>query len=204
MKKSEQKGLLDALLIEVQKYLCNLHSDLLLSVNLLKNTYPYTHLSKRKLPVQAKLKRCLALSSDRSLPLVQAILKANLNLRWQQSYTAEDGFDEHYLHNYGWFNIISPDGPFISEDIRISFGYWGQDLQYKEHWHEPEETYFVLAGTALFHSEGLEPRICSADDIVQHESNQRHAIDMSPGPLLAMAIWRGQNLTSKSSLQESV
>ena len=131
------------------------------------------------------------------MPLIRAIYNARLNLKWQQSYTAEDGFDEHYLNHWGWFNLISPDGPLKSEKIRIPFAYWGEGLDYKEHWHEPEETYFVLAGRANFYSEGVPARVCGADDVIHHYSNQHHRIQMQPGPLLAMAIWEGQNLSRK-------
>jgi len=197
---TEQARLHEILLSAVEKYLQSLTDELSLPESVSKISRPYTRLAPSKLPVQARIKACPGLASERSLPVVEAIVNASTCLQWQQSYTTEDGFDTNYLHNYGWFNLISPDGPFVSSSLRISFGLWGEGLHYKEHWHEPEETYVVLAGRAVFHSEGRPSRNCRADDVIQHHSNQRHAIDMHPGPLLAMAIWRGQNLTRKPKL----
>ncbi len=197
---TEQARLHETLLVAVEKYLQNLTGELSLPESVSKTSQPYTPLAPSNLPVQARIKECPGLASERSLPVVQAILNASTCLQWQQSYTSEDGFDANYLHNYGWFNLISPDGPFVSSTLRISFGFWGEGLHYKEHWHEPEETYVVLAGCAVFHSEGRPSRNCRADDVIQHHSNQRHAIDMRPGPLLVMAIWRGRNLTRKPKL----
>lgn len=135
-------------------------------------------------------------------PLIGAIIDANTYLKWQQSYTEKDGFDAHYLANYGWFNLMSPDGPYRSDDLRISFGYWESGLVYKTHWHEPEEIYIPLSGKALFHSEGRPSRLCGPGDTVVHKSNQPHSIEITPGPLLAMAIWRGENLNRKSDLPD--
>lgn len=197
---TEQADLHAALLAAVHEYVRGLTTDTRLPESMPAVSYPYIHLAPFYLPVQARIKECLGLASERSLPLVRAIFSASSCLRWQQSYANEDGFDTNYLHNYGWFNLISPEGPFVSQALRISFGFWGEGLHYKEHWHEPEETYVVLSGGAVFHSEGRPSRSCRADDVVQHDSNQHHAIDMQPGPLLAMAIWRGQNLTRKPNL----
>ncbi len=100
------------------------------------------------------LPNCIEKASVQTRPLVKAIVEAASYIKWQISYTLEDGFDVHYLANYGWFNLVSPEGPFVSNDFRISVGYWGEGLHYKEHWHEPEEIYIPIACEALFHSEG--------------------------------------------------
>ncbi len=42
---------------------------------------------------------------------------------------------------------------------------------------------FVLAGRAIFYSEGVPARVCGADDVIHHYSNQHHRIQMQPGPL---------------------
>jgi|TARA_B100001964_G_scaffold244284_1_gene325122 hypothetical protein len=154
----------------------------------------------QRLPMFEQIPQCLDLANSSTLPLLRALAGANQFLEWQQSYTLADGFDSHYLANYGWFNLISPDGPYRSPNVRLSFGYWNRGLYYKEHWHEPEEMYVPLAGRALFHSQGTAARECGPGDVVRHHSNQPHAIDMVPGPLLALAIWRGPNLNRKSDL----
>jgi dimethlysulfoniopropionate lyase len=156
----------------------------------------------RSLPVCALLKDTTNLANTRTRPAVQAICDAAPDLCWQQSYTEADGFSAEYLNAYGWFNLISPEGVFRSDSIRVSVCYWGAGQHYLEHWHEPEEFYLVLAGSAKFHSAGSAPRRCNAGDVIHHASNQAHAIDITPGPLLAAAFWRGNGLLAKSSLKE--
>ena len=73
-------------------------------------------------------------------------------------------------------------------------GYWGANLEYQMHWHEAEEAYVPLAGTALFWSENNGEKIASVGDIVTHKSNEKHWTKMTNGPLFAIAIWKGSNL----------
>ena len=161
-----------------------------------------------KLPIAKRVSAVALLKSvpiradDITQSVVKKIIAAKDVLEWQQSYTEADGFDADYLSRYGWFNLISPEGPYVCDSLRISVGYWGEGLYYTEHWHEPEEYYLVLAGEATFLSEGHPPNKCAPGDIIHHQSNQPHAIDMTPGPLLAMAIWRGGDLVAKSGLPE--
>jgi len=156
----------------------------------------------KQLPAVDLLSSVPIRSHDITQSVVEKIIAAKDVLEWQQSYTEADGFDADYLSRYGWFNLISPEGPYVCDSLRISVGYWGEGLYYTEHWHEPEEYYLVLAGEATFLSEGHPPNKCAPGDIIHHQSNQPHAIDMTPGPLLAMAIWRGGDLVAKSGLPE--
>lgn len=164
---------------------------------------PSTEVTSCNLPVCALLKDAPDLANDRTRPAVQAICNAAPSLRWQQSYTEADGFSIEYLNAYGWFNLVSPDGIFNCDSIRVSVCYWGAGQDYMEHWHEPEEFYLVLAGAAEFHSAGHAPRHCQAGDVIHHAPNQPHAIKMTTGPLLAVAFWRGGGLLRKSSLKET-
>ncbi|WP_291731369.1 dimethylsulfonioproprionate lyase family protein [Leisingera sp. F5] len=135
-----------------------------------------------------------------TLPVVQALAEAIQRLRWQQSYTEDDGFSRAWLDNYGWVNLVSPEGLYRSDEMRLSIGYWGAGQHYDEHSHAPEETYLILAGQARFHSEGRPPRNAGPGDTIHHAPHQKHAIDMVPGPLLAAAFWRGEDLLKKSDL----
>jgi hypothetical protein len=132
--------------------------------------------------------------------VVNALIKAIPDLSWQQTYSEADGFSRDWLDNYGWVNLVSPEGLFLSDEMRVSIGYWGEGQQYDEHSHAPEETYLILAGGARFYSEGRAPRDAGAGETVHHAPYQKHAISMTPGPLLAAAFWRGEDLLKKSDL----
>lgn len=131
---------------------------------------------------------------------VAALVGAIPGLPWQQTYTEADGFSREWLDNYGWVNLISPEGLYQSSEMRLSIGYWGAGQHYNEHSHAPEETYLILAGKARFHSEGRPARDAGPGDTIHHAPHQKHAIDMVPGPLLAAAFWRGEDLLKKSDL----
>ena len=134
-------------------------------------------------------------------PLLSAVIAAIPHLHWKQSYTLDDpGFDQYYLDNYCWFNLIAPSGPFISHDLRVSCGYWGKGLHYPNHWHKPEEIYLTVAGSARYISEGRADIIGGPGATICHYSNQPHSAEMKDGPLLAMAFWRGEQLEAKSGL----
>jgi quercetin dioxygenase-like cupin family protein len=160
---------------------------------------PYAEQEPNTLPVVTLLADMAAQCSPDTQALAQAIIDGADHLRWQHSYSA-DQVGEPYLKKYGWFNLISPDGPFVSTELRVSIGVWGQGLYYPEHWHEPQEKYCVLAGGAKFMAKGRAPRYVKAGGIVYHESNQPHAMDMKDSPLLALAIWRGGALTRPSHI----
>ncbi len=142
----------------------------------------------------------LVLRGDWPDPLAAAVKNAAPLVRWQQSYSKADGFSADYLNRYGWFNLVSSEGHFVADEIRVSIGYWGAGLIYREHWHAPEEIYLVLAGGARFLAEGRAPVDARAGDRIHHRPNQKHAIEMRPGPLLAMAFWKGSALLEKSGL----
>ena len=142
-------------------------------------------------------------STEPLQPIVNAVRAAADDVYWRQSYTlADQGFDQHYLDNYAWFNLIAPSGPFVSNDLRLSIGYWGQGLHYPRHRHEPEEIYLTLAGSAIYISDGRAAVDGGPGTTICHYSQQPHAADFSKSPLLAAAFWRGSELEAKSRFDD--
>ena len=162
----------------------------------------YRALEPVPMPVLARLPEARAASKPEFLPLIDALAKHGERLHWIRSYTAEDGVDEHFLNNYAYLNLASEIGPFVWDGPRVMIGIWGAGIVYDEHWHEPEEIYSVIGGGAVFRSPGLEPRAVGPGDSVIHASNQVHATDMRPGPLLAVAVWKGANLMKRADIAE--
>lgn len=153
------------------------------------------------LPVLDHLSSIAEQTTGATRPLVTAVLEAAPHLCWKQSYTeADPGIDAGFLAQSGWFNLIAPSGPFVSESLRLSVGYWGKGLHYPLHWHEPEEIYLTLAGEARYISEGRADVIGGPGTTICHHSNQPHAATMENAPLLAAAFWRGTALEAKPGL----
>ena len=154
----------------------------------------------RHLPVASRVSDMQGATSTRTANLVRAITDAAPVLRWQQTYS-EAQVGAEFLAGYGWFNLVSPDGPFISDEIRVAVGYWEEGLTYPQHAHAPEEIYIVLAGGAVFESEGRDPIAATPGDTIHHAPYQMHGMAMPNAPLLAMAFWKGDGLMNKSRLE---
>lgn len=163
---------------------------------------PFLPPEPRPLAVSKTIPAIAAMSEGWIRPLAMAIADAVPLLRLEQSYLRNEVGSE-YLRHYGWFNLVSPDGPFVSKDTRISVGVWGQGLIYPEHWHEPEEIYAVIAGGAVLRVPGCPPVRLRPGHTAEVASNQPHEIDMTDSPMLAMAFWKGVHLTEKPKLTQS-
>lgn len=161
---------------------------------------PYRALEPSTLPAVAALPGCPALAGGRTAALTEAVIAAAPELRWRQSYTAEE-VGAGFLANYGWFNLVSPEGPYLSDACRISVGYWGAGLDYPDHAHAPEEIYLVLAGAARFRRAGSAPERVDPGGTYHNPPGVMHGAEMVPGPLLAMAFWTGERLTAKPDLR---
>ncbi|NVK32146.1 MAG: cupin domain-containing protein [Gammaproteobacteria bacterium] len=120
--------------------------------------------------------------------------------QWCQRRSLDDGVNQDYLDRNGWFNLVSPEGPFESADCRLSICYWGQGLHYPRHTHVAEEIYYVLAGSAAFELDGQAPQTIGVGEFIVSKSGQPKSISMDNGPLLAIVPWRGYDLTQKPEM----
>lgn len=156
----------------------------------------------RAVPVTAGLARALPTGTAQTTALTEAVRDAVPVLHWQQSYT-EAQVGAAYLAQYGWFNLVSPEGPFLCPDLRVSVGYWGRGLVYPAHCHDPEEMYFVLAGGARFETEGRAPVDARPGQVIHHPPSVSHGFTMTEQPLLSIVFWKGGALLKPSTLQGS-
>ncbi|MEM6421116.1 MAG: dimethylsulfonioproprionate lyase family protein [Pseudomonadota bacterium] len=162
---------------------------------------PYVAAAPCSLPVVEEIAEALDHDAPGTRAVVTAILQAAPVLRWQQSYAAAE-VGEDFLAQYGWFNLVSPDGPFVHPDRRLSVGYWGQGLHYPRHWHRPAEIYAVLAGEALFIADGRQDIRLGPMGTTTHPPDLPHAALMDRAPLLALGLWKGEGLMAKPTLPQ--
>lgn len=166
----------------------------------------------RHLPYQAPVPRHLPVCDliealphpPETAPVVTALQDVIPACNWLQSYTQVDGFSQDWLDAYGWINVASPDGPFISPNTRVAIVYFGVGQHYPPHAHQPEETYVVLAGSARFQAAGRAPITATPGQLIHHAPWQPHAMTMTDQPLLAAAYWRGAGLMDRSRLDVSL
>ena len=155
------------------------------------------------LPVLGALADFADLASPETEGVVRAIIAAARHMRWRQTYSREDGFPDDYFAHYGWFDLAGPnDGPYHAEGLRIYIGCWGQGFFYPDHSHPPEEHYIVLAGGAGFRLGQGPWRRLGPGDVFHTPPGAVHSADMRDGPLMAMAIWRHDDVSIRINLTD--
>lgn len=159
----------------------------------------YTPRPPRSLPVIPQITACTARTAVATAPLSDTIREVAPLLHWEQTYS-EAQVGAHFLANYGWFNLVSPEGAFVNADMRVSVGYWAKGLVYPGHRHPPEELYCVLAGGGRFQTEGRPPVEAGPGTLVHHPPNIFHGMALHSEPLLAMSFWKGEALLAASAL----
>ena len=130
-------------------------------------------------------------------PFHRAIQHAAPHVNRQFIYTeAEVG--QHFLENYGYFDLIGPTGQFHSDKCNAYIAYWGSDLYYPAHHHALEELYFVLSGAAMFKSYGDAAVTLGPAEQRFHASHQPHAMTTTGSAILTLVLWRGPDLRGLS------
>lgn len=138
-------------------------------------------------------------TSPQSQPLCDALRAIAPYAEWRHTYTeAEVGGD--FLNRFGWFELAGPDGHFITHQTRMTVGYWGPNLYYDWHQHEPEELYSVVSGQAVFRVRDQTDETLSAGGTRLHASQQPHALETRDHPVLTFVLWRGAGLADPPRL----
>ncbi|MEM6664285.1 MAG: dimethylsulfonioproprionate lyase family protein [Pseudomonadota bacterium] len=133
----------------------------------------------------------------------QALLRAYIADRdtryWEQTYTADDPVSAEMLASYGFAEIVGKNGPFISENLRTGVGLYPMGVNYRDHHHQAEEIYIVLAGSGTYRLGEQSPRRYCAGDVVYVPSRLVHGFSMDHEPLIVFYIWQGGDMREKST-----
>ena len=173
---------------------CNSRDDILGFCGRISKNLTYKSKLPQKQPVQKLVDKINPPKFPKTKQILDSIIRANYELKWNTTYS-ENEVGTDFIKRYGWFDLIGPNGPFCHDSTRIMIGYWGANLDYQMHWHEAKEAYVPLAGSALFWSEHNGKKIANVGDIIIHKSNEKHWTKMHNGFLLALAIWKGTDLS---------
>ena len=132
--------------------------------------------------------------------LVAAMYRVAPSLAWRQTYTAKD-LDRAFLDNYGWSEILgNGNGPLASERIACGFLILGPATHYPRHRHEAEEIYLPLSGTAAWQQGDALWQERAPGTLIHHARDEPHAMRTGGSPLLALYLWRSDNLAQKARL----
>src|ERR1700692_1132148 len=150
------------------------------------------------LPVLRCLPDFAADQSGFGASLVADLCRNHHLLVWQQTYAAGDVGDA-FLRNYGYAEIVGMKS-IPSRRIACGFLILGPSTLYPRHRHEAEEIYIPLRGTARWEQSDAVWRERRPGAVIHHASDEPHSMQTGAEPLLAMYIWRSEQLNQKARL----
>lgn len=128
--------------------------------------------------------------------LVDDVMHAAPSLAWRQTYDANQ-IGRQFLDNYGWAEILGLTGPRAGDRLACGFLLLGPSTAYPSHRHEALEIYIPITGTASW-LRGGHWREQRPGTVIYHASEEVHAMRTGAQPLLALYLWRSDNLNQKS------
>lgn len=122
--------------------------------------------------------------------LAAAIAAADGHLKWLQSKSYTDeilgaGFSE----NYGWCEIVGPQGFFKGDDFILGLLMLGPQRHYKDHYHPAPELYWPLTGPTDWKQGAGSFETKEAGAVIYHAPMVHHATKTAAQPLLAVWSW---------------
>lgn len=123
--------------------------------------------------------------------LAEALRAAAPHFAWMQNAGYRREMPRAFLDNYATLRLIGPDGPYLSDRVRVGLVLFGPDLYYPAHHHPARELYCVIDGTAEWWRAGEEPALRPPGSVLLHTENQDHVMTMRGDGLLALWAWTG-------------
>ena len=161
--------------------------------------HPDRVFAPKGLPVLSYLPHMANQAPEENQPLISQLIDSQSDLHFNQTYSADD-FGDYFLQQYGWIKFLGPDAYWHSDVLSSGLVLFGDHVTYPEHWHEAEELYFPISGTANWYHEEKGWQPMSPCQIIHHASNIKHSMRTVGEPLLALYVWRGGNLVQKSNI----
>jgi hypothetical protein len=157
------------------------------------------HVDPSSVPVVHWLPSMAPSAPPFAAPLVTALEEAAPSLAWRRSYSvATAGVD--FYQNYGWTEFAGLTGPVPSQHLACGVLLLGPQVSYPPHRHEAEEIYVPLVGTARWQHGNGGWREEPPGTVIHHARYQPHAMRTGAEPLLALYLWRSDNLAQSSHL----
>ena len=134
-----------------------------------------------------------------SAPLVNTLVGATASLAWRRSYSPA-AVGAQFYENYAWTEFAGLTGPMPSKRLACGVLLLGPNVTYPPHRHEADEIYVPLAGTAawMHGNDGWRERLPGS--VIHNGSYVPHAMQTGQEPLLALYLWRSENLAQQSRL----
>ena len=151
-----------------------------------------------RLPVLRWLADFAADECEFGASLVTDLCRNHQLLIWRQTYAAGD-VDDAFLRNYGYTEIVGLNS-IASRRIACGFLILGPSTLYPRHRHEAAEIYIPLRGTARWQQSDAVWRERPPGAVILHTSDEPHSMQTGTEPLLALYLWRSEQLNQKAHL----
>jgi len=150
----------------------------------------------RGLPVLAHLPQCIGETMLIAPDLAAAIAAIEEHLQWRQSASYTDAvLGEGFSANYGWAEIIGPNGFFAGDDFLLGLLMLGPHRHYRDHYHPAPELYWPLTSESRW-SRDSQPFVEQPQGaIIWHPPMALHATITVETPLLAVWAWTRDTAT---------
>lgn len=144
----------------------------------------------RGLPVLSHLPQALGEAMLLDAGLAAAIAAVEDGLQWLQSASYTDGIlGAGFTANYGWAEIIGPNGFFAGDDFLLGLLMLGPDRHYIDHYHPAPELYWPLTSGSFWSRDGGPFAEKPQGAVIWHPSMALHATITHETPLLAVWCW---------------
>ncbi len=150
----------------------------------------------RRLPVLAHLPDCIGETVLLAPDLAAAIAAIEDQLQWRQSASYSDAvLGEGFTANYGWAEIIGPNGFFSGSDFLLGLLMLGPHRHYRDHYHPAPELYWPLTSESRWSREGQPFAEKPQGATIWHPPMMLHATITEQTPLLAVWAWTRDTAT---------
>lgn len=150
----------------------------------------------RGLPVLAHLPQTIGETMLLDPDLAAAIAAVEDAFRWLQSSSYSDALlGEGFTANYGWAQIIGPDGFFPGDDFLLGLLMLGPGRHYRDHYHPAPELYWPLTAGSFWSRDGGAFAEQPQGAVIWHRPLIMHATRTGGTPLLAVWCWTSDTAT---------
>lgn len=150
----------------------------------------------RLLPVLRHLPQCIGEAMLVDPDLAAALAAIEEALQWRQSASYTDALlGEGFTQNYGWAEIIGPNGFYPGDDFLLGVLMLGPGRHYRDHYHPAPELYWPLTSASEW-SVNSGPLVEKPQGVtIWHPPMTMHATRTRASPLLAVWSWTGDTAT---------
>lgn len=148
------------------------------------------------LPVLRHLPQCIGECMLLDPDLAAAIAAVEDELTWLQSPSYTDAIlGDGFSQNYGWAEIIGPNGFFAGDDFLLGLLMLGPNRHYRDHYHPAPELYWPLTSGSQW-SIGSGPFVEKPQgSLIWHPPMAMHAMITEDTPMLAVWSWTRDTAT---------